>query len=421
MGFGAWVFAAVLTLAVIAGGGVAADPSGTRRLLGLIAVGVPVTLLAALPTWVNLSKSLNVAQSIAVTGAPGNLATPLKATQVFGVWLWESYKHPPAGGDLAITVVLIAITVIAVALGALRIVRRRDYSLLGWVVLTLAVWGAITAYSTTWVDAKTLMLTTPVVVLIAWGGVAALRGSRLRLAAPVLALVLFGGVIASDAMQYHVSDLAPTARYEELESIDHRFAGRGPTLFTDFDEYSMYALRDLDVGGPNFIYGPPVFKGTSALYRYPVELDRLPPASLRSYPLIVTRRDPALPRPPAAYRLLWQGTYYQVWGRKPGAPTSIAVVPLSGPPRDAVRPHRTRRSPRASARRPPRRGRLARARACRPSPRVAPHQLGPCAQRPAIEHARPAISDVRNTSRRRLGGVARGPDHAHRQPERGRT
>lgn len=332
-GFGAWVLAAVLVLAVVVGGGITADPSGGWRLLRLIAVGVPVTLLAALPTWVHLSKSLNVAQSIAVTGAPGNLATPLKATQVFGVWLWESYKHPPVGSDLAITAALIAITVIAVLLGALRLIHRRDYSLLGWVVLTLAVWGGITAYSTTWVDAKTLMLTTPVVVLVAWGGVAALRASPLRLAAPVLALVLLGGVIASDAMQYHVSDVAPTARYEELESIDHRFAGRGPTLFTDFDEYSMYALRDLDVGGPNFIYGPPAFTGTSARYRYPVELDRLPSASLRSYPLIVTRRDPALARPPASYRLLWQGTYYQVWGRAPGAARSIAVVALSGSPR----------------------------------------------------------------------------------------
>ena len=331
-GFAAWVLAAVLVLAVVAGAGIAADPSGGSRLLRLIAVGVPVTLIAALPTWLNLSKSLNVAQNIAVTGGPGNLAIPLKATQVFGVWLWESYKHPPTGSDLTITAVLIAITVIAVGLGVWRLIRRRDYSLLGWAALTLVVWGAITAYSTTWVDAKTLMLTTPVVVLLAWGGVASLRASPLRLAAPLLALVLFGGAIASDAMQYHASDLAPTARYEELASIDHRFAGRGPTLFTDFDEYSMYVLRDLDVGGPNFIYGPPVFTGTAARYRYPVELDRLPPASLRSYPLIVTRRDPALARPPAAYRLLWQSTYYQVWGRKPAAARSTVVVPLSGSP-----------------------------------------------------------------------------------------
>ncbi|MCW3018511.1 MAG: hypothetical protein JWN10_819 [Solirubrobacterales bacterium] len=332
-GFGAWVLAAALVLAVVVCAGITADPSGGWRLLRLVAVAVPVTLVAALPTWVNISKSLNVAQNIAVTGAPGNLATPLKATQVFGVWLWESYKHPPVGSDLAITAVLIAITVAAVLVGALRTIRRRDYSLLGWAALTVAVWGAITAYSTTWVDAKTLMLTTPVVVLVAWGGVAAARASPLRLAAPVLAFVLFGGVIASDAMQYHASDVAPTARYEELESIDRRFAGRGPTLFTDFDEYSMYVLRDLDVGGPNFIYGPAAFSGTSARYRYPVELDRLPPASLRSYPLIVTRRDPALARPPAAYRLLWQGTYYQVWGRRPGAARSIAAVALSGSPK----------------------------------------------------------------------------------------
>lgn len=332
-GFAAWVLAAVLVLAAVVGMGVTADLSGGWRLLRLLAVGLPVTLLAALPTWLNLSKSLDVAQSIAVTGAPGNLATPLKATQVFGVWIWESYKHPPVGSDLAITVVLIAVTAIAIVLGASRMIRRRDYSLLGWVALTVAMWGAITAYSTTWVDAKTLMLTTPVVVLVAWAGVATLRASPLRLAAPVLALVLLGGVIASDAMQYHASDVAPTARYEELESIDHRFAGRGPTLFTDFDEYSMYVLRDLDVGGPNFIYGPPAFTGgTAALYRRPVELDRTAPASLRSYRLIVTRRDPALARPPAAYRLLWQGTYYQVWGRKPHAARSIAVVALSGSP-----------------------------------------------------------------------------------------
>jgi hypothetical protein len=332
VGFGAWVLAAVVILAVIAFGGVVADPAGGWRLVRLIAVAVPVGLLAALPTWVHLSRSLNVANSIAVTAAPGNLATPLKATQVFGVWLWESYKHPPVGSDLAITAVLIAITFIAAVLGAVRVIRARDYSLIGWLALTLVVWGAVTAYSTTWVDAKTLMLTTPVVVLMAWGGVAALRASRLRLAAPVLALTLFGGVVVSDAMQYHASNVAPTARYQELESIDHRFAGRGPTLFTDFDEYALYTLRDLDVGGPNFIYGPPVFTAAEALYRFPVRLDRLSPASLRSYPLIVTRRDPALARPPSAYTLLWRGTYYEVWGRRSGAAQSIAAVALSGSP-----------------------------------------------------------------------------------------
>ena len=66
--------------------------------------------------------------------------------------------------------------------------------------------------------------------------------------------------------------------------------------------------------------------GPAGDYRYPVELDRLPPAALRAYPLIVTRRDPSADRPPSAYSLLWQGTYYQVWGRRHGAPAAIAAV-----------------------------------------------------------------------------------------------
>jgi hypothetical protein len=181
------------------------------------------------------------------------------------------------------------------------------------------------------VSAKALMLTSPVVVLIAWAGLAAMRASRLRRAAPALAVVLAGGVLASDLLQYHGSNLAPTARYQELALVNARFAGRGPTLFTDFDEYSLYELRDLDVGGPNFEAPPPALARVSR-YRYPVELTRLPPAQLSPYALIVTRRDPAASRPPSAYRLLWQGTYYQVWGRTPGAPAAIAAIGLSGPP-----------------------------------------------------------------------------------------
>ena len=45
--------------------------------------------------------------------------------------------------------------------------------------------------------------------------------------------------------------------FELLARLNTRFAGQGPTLFTDFDEYSLYVLRGLDVGGPDFVYPPP--------------------------------------------------------------------------------------------------------------------------------------------------------------------
>jgi hypothetical protein len=330
--FGAWALTAMLVLAAILIGQIAGRQSARQPLL-LILVGAIVALVAALGTWLDVSGSLQVAKNIASTSNPGNLQKPLRSVQALGTWLVDSYKHVPTGGHLTLSYALAAVALAAALLGAVYVVvYLRAYALAAWIALTLAVWLGLTAYGTTWADGKALMLTSPVVVLLAWAGVAALRaggrteqglGRLLRPAALLLALALVGGVAASDALQYHGSNLAPTARYEELASIGSRFAGRGPALFIDYDEYALYELRDLDVGGPDFMFPP---RGIVFPYGLPVDLDLIPPAALRSYPLIVTRRDPVAVRPPAAYHLLWQGTYYQVWGRRPGAPGALAHV-----------------------------------------------------------------------------------------------
>lgn len=351
VGFGAWVLAAVLVLAVIAICHVRAGGQSSRQPLLLFAAGAIVALLAALGTWIDLSGSLRVAQSIASTSNPGNLQKPLRTVQVLGTWLVASYKHVPIGGHLTLSYALAILALLAAVVGGLYVVYIRQYALAGWIGSTLAVWLGLTAYGTTWAEGKALMLTSPVVVLMAWAGVAALRASAprsvFRPAALVLALALVGGVVASDAMQYHGSNLAPTARYEELASLNSRFSGRGPTLFTDYDEYALYELRDLDLGGPGFMFPP---RGVVLTHGLPVNLDRVPPAALLSYPLIIARRDPAANRPPAAYRLLWQGTYYQVWGRRPGAPAAIARLGVSSTaPAAIARLGRSSTSPAAAA------------------------------------------------------------------------
>jgi hypothetical protein len=345
VGFGAWVAAAALVLLVIVIGDLLAGRQSAGRLLLLIATGAIATVVAAWPTWIDLSGSLRVSQNVATTTNPGNLAAPLRAVQVLGTWLWASYKLLPTGRDLVLTYALIALTLLACVAGAVQIVRRRQYPLAGWLLLMLVVWLLFASYSTTWVSAKTMMLTSPAVLLTAWAGVGALRASAFRWAAPLLALALAGGVLVSDAMQYHSSNLAPTARYEEMASLNARFAGSGPTLFTDFDEYALYELRDMDVGGPNFVYPPAALTasligsggGVDPTHGAVVDLNRIPPADLRAYPLIVTRRDPTATRPPTAYRLVWQGTYYQVWTRRPGSGPAFAHLGLSSPsPRECA-------------------------------------------------------------------------------------
>jgi hypothetical protein len=348
--FGAWALAAALVLAGVvltelrAGrasrrdegsprepdvGGTSAN-ADTRGLLALLLAGLLVLLVAAWPTWAQLSGSLKIAQAIASTSNSGNLHSPLRPSQLFGVWLGGSYKLLPIGGALTLTIVLIALVLVLVVAGVGNLVRARRYALAAWFAGMVFVWLALDRSATTWANAKTLMLTSPAVMLMAWAGIAAMRDSRIRIAAPLVAFLLVGGVFCSDALLYHSSNLAPTARYEELASIDKRFAERGPTLFTDFDEYSLYELRDMDVGGPDFVYPPPALAAAAGGYGDPVDLNKIAPAALASYPLIVTRRDPTAVRPPAAYRLLWQGVYYQVWGRRRGAKPALVHIALSG-------------------------------------------------------------------------------------------
>ncbi len=331
VGFGAWGLAAGVVVGAVAVGEVLAGRRSARALLVRVAVAGAVIVLGALSTWVNLAGSLHVAQSIASTSNPGNLSAQLRPVQTLGTWLTGSYEQVPLGAHLTLTYAIAAVTLIAAVLGALRIVCMGEYALAGWIGLTLAAGAGLAAYSTAWVNAKALVLSSSVLVLVAWAGIAALRAPAnpraMRIAALLAAAALAGGIAVSDAMQYHASDLAPTARYEELASLDKRFAGKGPVLFTAFDEYALYELRDLDVGGLEFTY-PPVGLALTHGHGSPVDLDRVPPAAWGGYPLIVTPRDPLVSDPPSAYRLVWQGTYYEVWQRRPGAPPAIAHLGL---------------------------------------------------------------------------------------------
>ncbi|HWH11068.1 MAG TPA: hypothetical protein VG165_08065 [Solirubrobacteraceae bacterium] len=333
VGFGAWVIAAVLVLVVWLGLEIRDGRVGVVRSLMLSLVGAVTLIVCAFPTISDLSGSLSVATGIAATANPGNLKVPLRTEQIVGPWLVDSYRHRPDRGFARdLTYALIALTLAAAAAGVAELIRRRSYALGGWLGGMLVVWGGLTAYGTTWVDAKVLMITSPVIMLLAWAGVAGLWRSRSawRVLAVAVGFVLVGAIAASDAIQYRGSDLAPTARYDELASLNVRFAGQGPTLFTPFDEWSLYELRSMDVGGPDFVYPPKRLTGVAAAHGSLVNLDRVAPAAFAGYPLVITDRDPRQSRPPAAYRLIWEGTYYEVWRRDPGAPTALAHLGLSG-------------------------------------------------------------------------------------------
>ncbi len=331
IGIGPWLVASALVLAVATVSAEhARSGAAIRRTAARAGLACVVLAACAWPTFAKLPEALSIATSIAKTSDPGNLLVPLLARQAFGQWLSDSYLIVPKGAELSATDALVGLTGIAAILGFLHLLRSRRFALAGWLAAMVVLWLILRLYATTWVNAKGLVLTSPVIILLAWAGVAGLRRLHLTPVAVLLALGLAGGIAVSDAMQYHGSELAPTARYEELASIEKRFAGRGPALFTDFDEYAIYVLRRLDIGGPDFLYPPAALLSGTKGHGDEVFTDEMHPSALASYPLIITRVDPSEARPPAAYHLLWKGAYYEVWGRRAGAPTALEVVHLGG-------------------------------------------------------------------------------------------
>jgi hypothetical protein len=333
LAFGAWlglVGVAALALALIG-----APPAlrSWRAILFRVGVAVGVLVLLAIPALASFSDAFAIGdtfdQNSAVAVAdPGNLLRPLVPEQITGVWLTGTHRLDPVRWFQE-TYMLIGVVALAGLLGLGLIARRRLYALGSFVLISAFVLWVLTLKGTAWTDAKLLMITSPVVILLAFLGANSLIRGGFRFVGIALALVLAGGVLASDALTYHDTNLAPTARFDELMEIGERFAGQQPALVPDFDEYSFFALNDMAPEGPGFASRTErtafLRDGTPPAYGYSYDLDALPSEQVRQFPVIVMRRSPERSRPPSGFALAFEGDWYEVWTRRDEVETSGQV------------------------------------------------------------------------------------------------
>jgi hypothetical protein len=264
----------------------------------------------------------------------GPLAGPLKFIQVSGVWLNGDYRFSPNHSWITY---LIAGSILALAVaGVVGANRRRAPTLLLFVGPALFA-AAITApFSSPYIDAKLLAILSPPVIVAACSALAAIPIKPLAVAiAAGLALALF----ISDALAYRMALPAPTARLDELKRIDHRFAGQGPILVNEFEEYVKHYMRDSRGSDPyeSWTAGRAELRNPKlpvAAHRY--DLDQMKTAFVQRWPLIALRRSPAESRPPSNYDRVFSGRFYEVWKRTRPAPARH--IPLGRPPYDPTEP-----------------------------------------------------------------------------------
>lgn len=262
----------------------------------------------------------------------GNLSMPVPEITAAGVWISGDYRYPQDAHQLPSEVLAVLVLILAVC-GLVYAFRRRAWSL-AWLGIAglVAVIYVASRYGP-WIQFKSDCVTSPIALLMAFAGVGALiKVSGRVLVGVVPALVIAAGVLAGNALLYHDTTLAPYARLHELEYIGNRFAGQGPTLTPDFEEYAEYYLRNDDqdsmVNGPRLELRPGVNREAEPGGTWSYDLDEFPLKFVESFRTIVMRRNPLQSRPPSNYRLVYSSDYYEVWQRVQPANSVITLEPL---------------------------------------------------------------------------------------------
>ncbi len=225
------------------------------------------------------------------------------------------------------TAVVSAAVLVLMATALLSAVRRRDpgtLMLLGVMGLVLLiVFPRVSPYA----QGKLLAIASPVAVFAALMALVSVRG---QWSVPALAVggAIVIAILASDVMAYGHDRIAPTRRMEAMTEVGDRFAGKGPVLWNEFDEFAKYFARRSRISAPFEAITPQqvqLREPTSFYGRY-FDLDEELLSFVESDPIVVTRRSPAASRPPANFRRVYENAYYVGWERA-SAPDVLAHLP----------------------------------------------------------------------------------------------
>ena len=342
------------------------SPTVLLALAGLIVV----TLAAALPILSGAAQSVSATTNLLGQGTTlGDLIHPLSSWQIMGIWPSGDFRYRLAS-DVSLVHVLLWIAVVSAVLGAAWALRRR-----AWGPLLLMLGNGIAAWvllgrSGAYAASKVEMILSVTAVMAAMLGAVALHDAVHRVLGWALAVVIAAAVLWTNGLNFEHARLAPRPRFAELAQIDSRFHGQGPTFYNLWDfEFPGYFLRDM---GPALlhIFGEPLQRPGTAIrtvaqLQTPWDPNDLTQRYLQGFRILVLGRSPILSRPPADYRLVYQGRYYDVY-RRQASPRVLQHVPVTGA-LHPVQPLSCRRIRRLGARAAREHARLA----------VAPRPTGP--------------------------------------------
>jgi hypothetical protein len=302
-------------------------------LAGVFALGAVASLGSAIDFFAPAKRLLGSSTD----AGKGNLLEALPPWESLGVWLTGDYRF--GTGYAIVAYPLIALMAALAIAGAVLAFRRGGLGLLLAAGAGVVVWLVIPAGI--YIEAKLLTVASPALVLLSVGGVHSLtRDTRYRVPGLLAAAAIAAAVLVSDGLAMRDAYIAPKDRLAELREVGERFAGTGPAMLDEFEEYGKYFLRESDAIAPfdGYAQVPAELREPGPTYDTWADLDELTLSYVDKFPLIVRRRNPVASRPPSQYERVYAGDYYEVWRARGSAPEPLDHLPLgdSSDPTDEV-------------------------------------------------------------------------------------
>ena len=312
--------------ALFVAGGLRADRDALRETLGRnrVALGVTAMLMVGLVALSAGPISEFAGRIGDVQASTGRLSSPVFPGEVLGLWPEGDFRI--VRGEVAGSLLATGLGLVALAAGALVILRRRGYALLAALAAGVAVYIAARAFASIYVEAKALAVMAPLVVAVTLGGLLSAAGRGRRVLAALGALVALG-MAASTLLALREAPVGFTDRGDELEALAERIEGEA-VAFLGVDRFAAYWLRGTLIESPGGYVPPEVRARPEKVWQQgdAMDLDTLPGHRLDDFRYAITTTAAYQSAPPPNLTEVARTDSYILWERE-GPTPRLAVLP----------------------------------------------------------------------------------------------
>jgi hypothetical protein len=250
----------------------------------------------------------------------GRLSSPVFPGEALGIWPEGDFRI--VRGDVSGSLLAVAVAALAIAYGAWVLFRRRQFAILSMLVTGAIVYLGTRQVAQIHVQAKALIVISPLVLLVALRALASPDGPLppLRYAAGALVGL---AALGSTLLALRAAPVGFDDRQAGLEILAERIDGKS-VVFLGVDRFSGYYLRGTLMRAPAGYVPEDISSRPEKTWQQGLaaDFDNLEPAKLDQFDYAITTDAAYASTPPPNFEAVESSGDYTLWKRTGDGPRS---------------------------------------------------------------------------------------------------